>query len=110
MRMIATEYDPVTGFTDETWFDEATGRLTLRRLQDVEATLDFNRAEFNRHAGKKPNYRDSDGLHKVARIPLVRIEQWIREGFNWYEATDAERRAKLNDRDNRKLLVRPGKL
>ena len=110
MRLISRDYDPGTGFTDEAWFDAATGRLTMRRLQDVEGTLKDNKVRFNMHQGKKPNYGDSDGLHHVARIPFALIEQWITEGFNWYQSTDAERRRKLNDYDNSKLLVRPGKL
>ncbi len=108
MRLIESKYDPVTGFTDETWYNHSTGRLTLRRLQDVQGTLESNVRKFNDHGDKK--YTDSDGFHHVARIPLVIIEKWIKEGFNWYTATDAEKRRKLNDPENRKLLVRPGKL
>ena len=111
MKLISSEYDPGTGFTEEAWYDDATKRLTLRRLQDVEATLADNKASFNLHAGKKPTYGDSDGLHHVARIPFAVIEKWMREdGFNWYNSTDAERRAKLNNRDFKDFLVRPGKL
>lgn len=111
MKLIGRDYDPGTGFTDETWFDEATGKMTLRRLQDVEATLADNKVRFNMHTGKKPNYSDSNGVHHVGRIPFVVIEKWMREdGFNWYKSSDAERRAKLNHPDNRKFLVRPGRL
>lgn len=111
MKLISREYDSVTGFTEEAWYDEQTKRLTLRRLQDVEGTLVDNKVRFNRHAGKKPKYGDSDGVHHVARIPFVIIEKWMREdGFNWFKSTDAERRAKLNNSDFKKLLVRPGRL
>ncbi len=109
MRRIASTYEPDTGFTNEMWYDDATGRVTIQRLQDVEGTLAANKAAFNLHSSN-PTYRDSDGLHHVARIPLVVIEQWFTEGFNWYRSTDAERRAKLNDYENSKFLVRPGKL
>ena len=111
MKLISREYDPHTGITEESWYDDQTNRLTLRRLQDVERNLWHNKELFNSFTGKKPSYQDSDGLHKVASIPFVIIEKWLREdGFDWYNSTDAERRAKLNHRDNRHLLVRPGKL
>ena len=110
MKLIKSSYDPATGFTDEYWYDEMGKKLTIRRLQDVEDTFASNKMTFNSHTGKKATYADSDGLHHVARIPLVIIEKWMREGFNWYNSTDAERRKKLNDRDNSKVLVRPGKL
>lgn len=108
MHLVSSSYDSVTGFTDELWFDEATGKMTIRRLQDVEGVLKLNLEQFNSHDGTK--YSDSDGFHHVARIPMVVIEKWIKEGFNWYTATDAEKRKRLNDPEYRKLLVRPGKL
>ena len=114
-KLYKTDYDSETGTTEEFWYMEnkvkgGSGRITIRRFQDVEDTLDFNKEQFNSHAGKKPSYGDSNGNHKVATIPTVLIEKWMREGFNWYASTDNERKAKLNDPDNRKLLVRPGKL
>lgn len=109
MRLVGSDYDPETKFTDEYWYDDATDKLTIRRLQDVEADLNNNKAQFNMHDGI--HYGDSKGFHKVATIPLAIIEKWLREeGFNWYNSTDKERRAKLNHPDNRFLLTRPGKL
>jgi hypothetical protein len=109
VKLVAKDYDPVTKFTDEYWYDDNTNRLTIRRVQDVEDNLNHNKNEFNEYGNI--GYAKSKGLHKVASIPLVIIERWIREdGFNWYKSTDAERRAKLNHRDNRFLLTRPGKL
>lgn len=111
MKLISREYDPVTGITEESWYDDMTKKLTLRRLQDVENNLAHNKELYNSFAGKMPSYKDSDGLHRVASIPFVVIEKWLREeGFDWYNSTDKERRAKLNHPDNRHLLVRPGKL
>lgn len=110
-KLIATDYDQFTGMTEETWYDEAEGTITLRRLQDVEHTLAMNKALFNEHTSKKPIYTQSDGLHHVARIPFAIVEKWLREdGFDWFKSSDKERKAKLNDRDNSKLLVRPGHL
>ena len=111
MQLLLREYDKFTGITEESWYNEIEGTLTLRRLQDVEHTLAMNKVMKNSHVGKKASYSDSDGLHHVARIPFMIVEKWLREdGFDWYNSTDKERRAKLNDADNGKLLVRPGKL
>tara|TARA_R110000772_G_C13280516_1_gene437091 strand:+ start:1018 stop:1356 length:339 start_codon:yes stop_codon:yes gene_type:complete len=112
MRLVNKTYDGSTGFTDEYYYDDATNKLTIRRSQDVQDTLAENKRIYNSHTGKKPSYSDSEGgAHHVAHIPFSIIEKWLREdGFNWYNSTDKERKAKLNHRDNRHLLVRPGKL
>lgn len=115
MKLMSSTYDPQTGFTEETWVapPKVPGgpmRVTIRRLQDVDACLDGNNREFNSFSGKKPSYSDSCGIHKVATIPLGLIEKWHKEGFNWYNSTDKERKARLNSREYRKLLTRPGKL
>ena len=114
-QRVKVDYDPVSGITEEFWYampkhKDGPGRITIRRLQDVEGILDENGKAFNSHTGKKPSYGDSNGAHHVARIPQILVEKWMREGFNWFESTDAERKAKLNDRDFSKVLVRPGKL
>ena len=110
MKLINSEYCRATGITEEFWFDDATNKVTIRRLQDVEGQLDFNRQAFNSHSGI--GYGDSEGgAHHVARIPLVVIEKWKTEkGFDWFNSTDKERRKILNDPDNKFLLVRPGRL
>lgn len=115
MKLIAREYCKFTGFTEEMWYEEPSvvggpGKVTIRRLQDVEHQLAENKIQFNSHVGKKPKFNDSDGLHKVATIPMGLIEKWHKEGFNWFDSTQKERAARLNDRDNSKLLVRPGKI
>jgi hypothetical protein len=113
-QKVKTDYDPATGITEEFWYampkvKDGPGRVTIRRLQDVEGILDENGKAFNSHG--KIGYSDTKGAaHMVARIPDILVEKWMREGFNWYESTDNERRAKLNDPDYKKLLVRPGKL
>jgi len=110
MKLIKRDYDSETGITEEFWYNEAEGKMTIRRLQDVEDQLDFNKDAFNSHSGI--DYSDSKGgAHHVARIPLIILEKWKREeGFDWFNSTDKERRARLNDPDNRFLLVRPGRL
>ena len=113
-KLFKTDYDQEAGITEEFWYahnkiKDGPGRVTIRRFQDVDDILEMNKIAYNSH-GKKPNYSDSNGQHHVATIPSILVEKWMREGFNWYESTDKERRAKLNDPDNRKLLARPGRL
>ena len=100
-------FDPATGFREEFHFDEGTGQSTVYREQDVEGVIQANKAALNaapRSGGGK------NGMRHVARIPLVVIEKWKTEGFDWFKATKAEKRAKLNDPDNKFLRVHPGRL
>ena len=112
MKLIAREYDQILGITEETWYDEAAGTVTLKRFQDVEHTLALNKVMFNEHASKKPTFTDVEGgAYLKARIPFIVVEKWLREeGFNWYTSDPKDKRAKLNDIENSKLLVRPGRL
>lgn len=108
MQLVASHYDNFSGITEEYWYNHLTDELTIRRLQDVEKNVEINKAMFNEH--NKPKYTDSDGVHLVARIPLVIIEQWKKQGFDWFNSTDNERRVWLDKPDNQFLKVRPGRL
>ena len=112
MKLIAKEYNQFTGITEETWYDEVEGKLHLKRYQDVEHTLAMNRVMYNEHAGKKPKFQDvKQGFYHAARIPFSIIEKWRKEeGFDWYNSSRKEKRAKLNSNENQLLRVRPGKL
>jgi len=112
MKLLKRDYDPHLGITEESWYDEMAGTLTLKRFQDVEHTLAMNKLQFNDHAGKKPNFQDvKHGMFHKARIPFILVEKWLREdGFDWFNSSNADKRKKLNDNENSKLLVRPGKL
>jgi hypothetical protein len=114
MKLIKRDYEAITGITEETWYDEQTRKLTLKRFQDVEHTLAMNKVLFNEHRSKKPTFTDvgkDNGMYLKARIPFMIIEKWLREdGFNWYKATPEERKRKLNSNENQKLLTRPGRL
>ena len=109
-RLVAEEFDPVTGIKEQFYFNETINKVTVNRVQDIEGQAKFNRASYNSHDGK-PSYDDSvGGAHHVARIPFIVIEQWKLKGFDWFNSTDNERRAMLNKSENRHLLVRPGQL
>jgi hypothetical protein len=108
-KLLARDYDEFTGITEETWYDETAGTVTLRRLQDVEHTLAMNKVKRN-ETGK--GFRDvKGGAYHKARIPFMVVEKWLREeGFDWFNSSTKEKRAKLNDPDNADLLVREGRV
>lgn len=101
-HLIKRTYDPHTRITEEFWYEEIPGavknKIHIRRFQDVEGTLDLNKAQRNmdQHAGRK--FANTDGLFHAGRIPFAVIEKWMREdGFNWFTATTEEKRKKLNE-------------
>ena len=114
MKLVKSDYDQFTGMTEEFWYEEpqvvgGPGRITIRRYQDVEHTLALNKVMKNDKGNV--GYGDSDGLHKVATIPLSILENIKQEkGIDWFNSTDKDRRKILNDGEFSDLLVRPGKL
>lgn len=108
-KLLSREYDKFTGMTEEMWHNEAEGTITFRRLQDVEFTLDMNKALRN-ESGK--GFSDvTGGAYHKARIPFAIVEKWLRDGkIDWFNSTDKERRAVLNDPAHSKLLVKEGRM
>lgn len=107
-RLIKTDYDKKTGVTEQFWYNDLTDEVTIRRLQDVEGNLDMNKSMFNQH--NRASYQDSKGQHLVARIPVIVVEMWKEQGFDWFKSTDKERRAWLDKPENEVFKTRPGKL
>jgi hypothetical protein len=103
---IKKTYDPITGFTDEMWYDDIDKKIHVRRTQKVSDVYKENeKIAFNNGKG----FSNVDGLYHKARIPNAIIEKWlIEDGFNWFRSTDAERRKKLNE--NPHFHVRKGRL
>jgi len=111
MKLVSRDYEPQTGITEEYWYDEMAGTITIKRFQDVEPILEANRIDFNSFSGKKPKFNDVDGIYKVATIPNMLLEKWLREeGFNWQTASEKERAAKLNSNEYQLLRTRPGRI
>ena len=106
-KLLAREYDKFTGITEETWYNEDEGTVTLRRLQDVEHTLALNKIQRNESGKGFSQYKN--GFYHKARIPFMVVEKWLREdGFDWYNSTRNEKKAVLNNPDNAHLLVKEG--
>lgn len=101
-RLIATVPADEQGFVEKYyWDDDRPGfdKMHIVREQDVEVNLEANRRIQNDIRRPGENFGDT-GLHHVARIPLVTVERWLREGFNWFGSTDAEKRKWLNKSEN----------
>lgn len=102
------ETDPITLVTEEVFYDEETDELSFQRYQDAGVILDINQKLYNEH--NRANYADSKGMHLVAQIPLIMVEHWKTQGFDWFNSTDNERRAWLDKPEHQMFKVRPGRL
>lgn len=105
--------------TDKSWngietrylWDSAERKLVVQRVADVTHNMDVNKAEYNSHGDHKASrYSSHRPMHKVASIPMGLVEQWLKEGFDVFTASDAELRRKLNDPDYKHLRTMPGRL
>ena len=109
MKLIRRELNPHIGGIEEFWYDDETGKVVVKKVADIQKTMDMVK-EMNAQHQTKPNYSDSQGQHLVARIPLVVIDLWKEQGFDWFESTDKERREWLDRPENAVFKTRPGKL
>lgn len=109
MKLVRRELDPISGTLEEFWYDELTGKCTVNKVCDIQKITDMVKEMHNQHSGR-PNYSDSKGQHLVARIPLIVVDLWKEQGFDWFQSTDKERRAWLDKPENAVFKTRPGKL
>jgi hypothetical protein len=91
------------------------GKIVVVRSQDVEMYLKQNERERNSHSDWRPyaSGRRDRSLRKVAEIPNIVAEQWLKEGVNIFSNDpDMKRkfRQKLDDYTNKKLRTMPGRL
>jgi hypothetical protein len=87
--------------------DAVTGAVTVNRVQNVEPILDRNKALATHDNGYSP----SRIFRRAASIPLVVVEQWLREGIDVFNPDHASAiRAKLNSSDFLFLRTAPGHL
>lgn len=89
--LIAEEH--LDEYTVRRYFAE-DGNISEQILQKVDPVLNQNQILRNAGYDKKANIR------KVAEIPIALIEEWkVQYGFDWFTASQAERRAILNNPD-----------
>lgn len=110
--LIATIPVNEQGFIEKYYWDDDRpqyDRLHIVRIQDVESVLEDNKDAQNSIQHHHENFGNKP-IHHVARIPLVTLERWITQGFNWFQSTDAEKREVLNRPENAKYRTRKSKM
>tara|TARA_A100000172_G_scaffold7502_1_gene4126 strand:+ start:124 stop:447 length:324 start_codon:yes stop_codon:yes gene_type:complete len=77
-------------------YDEAEDKSTVYQEQDVEPILRANKIEMN-HIDQSGNF-----MKHVACIPRIVIEQWRKEGLNFFDPNDWKKiQQKLNSNEFR---------
>ena len=111
MILVSEEHNSVSGVTTQ-WFHHKDGRITIRGVQDVEPIIRNNTAILNSKNAKASKLNESEGLGtKVASIPTILAEKWMREkGLNLYTCPSKDILKLLNDADYRKLRTAHGRL
>lgn len=111
MRKLIGSDKSWNGIVTNYFWDTSSRKLVVQRVQQVDEELAQNRAEYNSHSDHAATrYSSKRPMHKVASIPPGLVEQWMKEGFNIFTASDAELRRRLNDPQYRKLRTMPGRL
>ncbi len=102
--MILREVRRIDEDTMEKTYIGGDGEIVIRREYDTKNAL-----KCIRH-NKEFAPRGKD-LYHVASLPLELIEHWRQsEGFDWFKASDSEKRERLNDMDNEAFRVMEVKL
>lgn len=94
--------------TSEVHYDSDEDRLVTSKVVDLEPLLNLNKAEYN----GDHKFR-SETMNKVASIPLIIVEKWLKEGLNIFQndpETQKKLREKLNSNEYRYLRTRPGRI
>jgi hypothetical protein len=91
------------------------GKLVVYREQDVEPYLEANAKAYNDAPSWRPYASGTADrpMRHVASVPMVVIEQWMKEGVNVFDPSPEMQKkiaAKLNDYTNRKLRTYPGRV
>jgi hypothetical protein len=108
MTILMNDEDDMT-----TKLESNNGRLLVVRSQDVAPYLKEN-AELRNSASSWRPYSSGRGtMRKVAEIPNIVAEQWLKEGVNVF-SNDPDMvkkvRRKLDDYTNQKLRTMPGRM
>jgi hypothetical protein len=91
---------------------DAQGRLVAVRTQDTTPYLEANRRAFNEAPSWRP-YSDANGMREVADIPMIVVEQWMKEGVNLFDPSPEMQKKvaqKLNSNEFQYLRTYPGRV
>ncbi len=100
------------GITERIVHDAQADELHVERVQDVEPILEANKADFNSAPGLGSQRFKKPMVH-AARIPLIVIEQWMKEGINIFDPSPEMKkkvRDKLNSAEYAYLRTTPGRI
>ena len=112
MKLLHSDFNPVTGVTTEYWLHANNSSITVRGVQDAEPMINANTAELNSKSAKASKLNERDGLGtKVASIPMGLVDQLNAEdGINILTCSEAELKRLLNDPEYAKLRTSHGRV
>lgn len=87
------------------------GKVVVHRVQDTTPYLEANKREFNEAPSWRPYANKS--MRKVASIPNIVAEQWMREGINIFDPSPEMQKKvaqKLNSNEYQHLRTYPGRV
>ena len=111
--MAIVDYDPVTGIKETYNKDASSGKIYIKKEQEVESIFTANSQDrIASGSGWKQDF------HKVASIPLIVVEMWTNEmkaaGHKncnpMHKDNNVWLMAKLNSSDFLKLRTKEGKI
>ena len=95
-----------------TTFTAVRGELIVKREQDTTGYLEQNKRELAEAPSWRP-YSGRSSLRKVASVPMIVVEQMMKEGINPLSNDPEMQRKfyqKLNSNEYRHLRTYPGKI
>lgn len=97
--MIDTETDLHTAI------EARNGELVVKRVQDTTPYLEVNKRERNDFQARR-----GARMRKIAEIPNIVVEKWMKEGVNIFDRNHApEIQRRLNSNEYAYLRTSPGK-
>jgi|TARA_R100001530_G_scaffold101245_1_gene70382 hypothetical protein len=81
--------------------------IIVNRVQAIGGILDANTIDYNNYTAPTKD----TAMKRVASIPMVIVEQWIKEGINVMNPSEKDKKRmwqKLNSNEFLKLRTAPG--
>jgi hypothetical protein len=87
-------FDQENGIKSEYEYDSLQDKFLIKKTQDVEPILKFNKMLQNNESLTR-----GKDLRRVAKIPMVVIDQWLKDGIDIF-SQDPEMKRKVKQRLN----------